>query len=184
MSGVRTPLARVAAVEGLIARVEARVVQVLMLVLLVVGVAQVVIRESGQRSMGTDEVTSVTMAVLVFVGSGIVAYTAENIAIEVLDFLRKESLERLFRLVGMVATALFAVVFGYYSWDLLTAVGWSQKTLQLGIPLGVSLVAMVVGAVLMLLHTVGNGLRLLLGEDRYHDPHRAALLVDVTEEVE
>ncbi len=180
----RSGLSRVAAAEGLLARVEARFVQLLMVVLLVVGVAQVVVRSAGQRSLGTDEITTMTMAVLVFVGSGVVVYTAEYIAIEILEFIKKESLQKVFRMAGMVATAVFAVVFGYYSWDLMSRIGWEEKTLQLGLPLAISAAAMVVGAVLMLLHTVGNGLRLVLGEERYRDPHRAALLVDETAEVE
>lgn len=179
-----TGLSRVAAAEGLLARVEARFVQLLMVVLLVVGVAQVVVRSAGERSLGTDEVTTMTMAVLVFVGSGIVVYTAENIAIEILEFIKKESLQKVFRLAGMFATGVFALVFGYHSWDLMSRIGWEEKTLQLGLPLALSAAAMVVGAVLMLLHTVGNGLRLVLGEDRYRDPHRASLLVDETAEVE
>lgn len=182
--GRSTALSRVATAEGLLARAEARFVQLLMMVLLLMGVAQVVVRGAGQRSLGTDEVTTMTMAVLIFVGSGIVIYTAEYIAIEILEFIEKESLQKVFRLAGMVATGIFALVFGYHSWDLMARIGWEEKTLQLGLPLAISATAMVVGAALMLLHTIGNGLRLVLGEGRYRDAHRAALLVDETAAVE
>ncbi|WP_375000382.1 TRAP transporter small permease [Aeromicrobium sp. CTD01-1L150] len=171
-------LARLARAEGLLARLEARFVQLLMMLLLVVGVLQVAIRMAGQRSAGTDEITTMTMITLIFVGCGIITYTAEYIAIEVLDFVRHEVARTVFRLAGMLATGVFAVIFGYYSWDLMSRIGWQEKTLQLGLPIAATAAVMVVGAALMLLHTVGNALRVVFGEDRYRDSRRAALLTD------
>lgn len=172
---------RLAQLEGALARVEAVLVALVMVVMFVAGVAQVAIRMSGLRSAGTDEITTLSMAVLVFAGAGLVIYTADNVAIEVLEYVKSDRVRRFARLVGVLALILFSVIFGYYAWDFADRVG-SERTLQLGLPLIISAGAMVVGAVLMFIHAVGSGIRLLLGERP--DPYRDRLLVNETATVE
>jgi TRAP-type C4-dicarboxylate transport system permease small subunit len=174
---------RLAKLESGLARVEAVLVALVMAVMFVAGVAQVVIRTAGMRSAGTDEITTLSMAVLVFAGAGLVVYTADNVAIEVLDYLKNERARRALRLVGVCAVGLFAVIFGYYSWDFASRVGLNERTLQLGLPVMISAGSMVVGAVLMFVHTVGSALRLVAGEEG-HDAVQERLIVGQTGGIE
>lgn len=161
-------VSRLFGIEDALAKVEKVIVVVSMVVMFVAGVAQVAVRLAGARSLGTDEVVTLSMAVLVFVGSGLVVRTADHIAIEVLQYLPDPRLRRALRGVGLLALCLFAVVFGYYAWDFTTSVT-GERTLQLGIPVVVSAGAMVLGSALILVHALGGLLRLLRGEAPEHE---------------
>lgn len=176
-------MSKLARLESALARIEAALVQLVMVIMFVAGVAQVVIRTAGLRSVGTDEITTLSMAVLVFVGAGLVVYTADNVAIEVLDYLKSDRARRYLRMVGVLALAVFSVVFGYYSWDFAGRVGLNERTLQLGLPVMISAGSMVVGAVLMFVHTVGSALRLVSDGDA-HDPVRERLIIGQTGGIE
>jgi TRAP-type C4-dicarboxylate transport system permease small subunit len=163
-------------VEGALARVEAVVVQVLMAAMFVAGVAQVLIRMAGWRSAGTDEITTLSLAVLTFAGAGLVVYTADNVAVEVLEYIKNDRIRRTLRLIGLGALGLFSLVFGYYSWDFAARVGLNERTLQLGLPVMISAGAMVLGAALIFIHTVGSAVRLVRDELLDDDPMRERLM--------
>lgn len=158
---------RLYAVEDALARVEKVIVVLAMAVMFVAGVAQVAVRLGGARSLGTDEVVTLSMAVLVFVGAGLIVRTADHIAIEVLQYLPDLRMRRVLRGIGLIALVVFGFVFGYYAWDFTSTVT-GERTLQLGIPVVVSAGAMVIGSVLIVVHAAGALVRLVMGEDQDH----------------
>lgn len=149
--------------EARLARVERSIVVTAMMVMFAAGIAQVGIRLAGWRSVGTDEIVTFSMAILVFVGAGLIVYTADHIAIEVLEYVPNVRLRTILRGFGLVALGVFGAVFGYYALDFFGSVS-GEKTLTLGLPLFISAGAMVVGAALILVHAVLAVMRLVAGE--------------------
>lgn len=141
--------------EGLLVRGERLIVGLAMVVLLAAGLFQVIVRLLGVRSLGTDEIASLAMVTLIFVGAAMITATKDAIAVEVAEFIPSAIMRRVLGLVVHCVTILFGVTFTYFAWELaLVAIGTGEQSLQLGIPKAIPTTLMAVGGALLTLHAI------------------------------
>lgn len=162
--------------EGLLISVEKVLITAAMFVLLAAGLIQVIIRAAGFRSIGTDEVTSVMMVGLIFIGAALTIATGDVISVEVADIIGSARARWVIRLFALVITVVFGCVFTYFAVEFWTvALSTGEISLQLAIPKALPTGLMALGGALMTLHSLMCLPRHLshwadpeAGEDRQH----------------
>lgn len=141
--------------EAVIVSVEKTVITAAMFVLLAAGLIQVVIRAMGFRSIGTDEVTSVMMVALIFIGAALTTATGDSISVEVADIIKSARIRWFVKLVVLLITVLFGCVFTFFAFEFMNvALASGEKSLQLSIPKALPTGLMALGGALLTLHAV------------------------------
>lgn len=141
--------------EAVLVTIEKAVITAVMFVLLIAGLLQVIIRAVGVRSIGTDEITSVMMVALIFIGAALTVATNDAIAVEVADFIRSARIRWMIKLVSLVVMLIFGCVFTFFAVEYMAvAMSSGEVSLQFGIPKALPTGLMAVGGALMTLHSL------------------------------
>lgn len=152
-------------VERGIIWLEKTAVTLSLVVMFLAAVVQVFLRSAGMRSVGTNEIASIAMAALVFIGAGLAVHTHDHIAVEILSLIKQQTVRRALELLSGSLLLVFGCILTYYSVGYLETVAASgERGLELGIPTTVPVAAVVAGGMLIVLHAATNLVRMLLAD--------------------
>lgn len=147
--------------EELLIKIEKVIITLMLALMFVAVVVQVFVRYFNLPIRDTTEMSVMTMALITFMGCGLLVHTKDHITCEIDQLFRSHRVRFLFELFTSLAMLIFIGVFTYLGYDLLMyAVEGGEKTLELGIPLTIPFATMVIGMILMLIHTVSNIIKL------------------------
>lgn len=164
---LRRPLAVLDAFEGGLSAFEKRAAA-LALVAILIGVGLTIITRAIRLPIpSTGELAIVAMAPLTFIGAAFASYMHQHITIDIIDAVANAPIRRLAAILASLSMCVFA---GTYSWLALAFFQyvWSsgERLIDLGIPVWIPVGCIVIGSVLMLVHSSLDVLRLVLGLPR------------------
>ncbi|RSK55154.1 TRAP transporter small permease [Bacillus canaveralius] len=123
---------------------------------------QVAVRSLGVNIVGTADISLLNMSFLTFIGVGLAIYTKDQIAIESTALFSSGKIRFRIEIISSIFTLIFGIVLLYvFIPFFMYMLETGEKTLELGIPVAFSTGFSVIGAVLVILHSIGDILRLI-----------------------
>lgn len=143
--------------EKVLSQIEKVVVTLMMVIMFITVCMQVVARFFNLKIPDTSDISLVAFAVMTFIGSGLLVYTKGHISIEVGTLFNSKKVDFIFSLLTNIFMLVFAGVVLNIGYSLLVyALESGEATMALRIPMAVPFSSLVIGLVLMLIHTIGN----------------------------
>ncbi|WPK12817.1 TRAP transporter small permease [Lysinibacillus louembei] len=146
-----------AKIEKRIYKIQEAFIAIALLIIMLAVILQIVGRLAGWHSLGMPEYAAIGMTVITFIGASAITYTRDYIAIELNQMIKSRKVQLIFHLIVDVIIIVFAVLFINISWTFLQfVVASGEKTLEVEIPLSIPYGLIVLGILLMLIHSVSN----------------------------
>lgn len=154
-------------VEGGLSAFEKGVAALSMLVILLGIVVMVVARVTNLPLPATGELAIVAMSPLTFIGGAFCTYMHRHITIDAVEALGSPAVRRVVRVLASMAMALFAGLYSWLAFSFFEYV-WSsgERLIDMGTPVWIPVVCIVLGSVLMMVHSALDVVRLTLGLPR------------------
>ncbi|QOY36627.1 TRAP transporter small permease [Anaerobacillus isosaccharinicus] len=143
--------------ENILFQVERVIVTLMMATMFVTVFLQVVTRFFNLRIPDTTDISLVAFAVMTFIGAGLLVYTKGHITIEVSTLIKSKKIVFVFELLTHISLLVIIAVILNMGYSLLAfSIDSREATMALRIPMAIPFSALVIGLVLMLIHTIGN----------------------------
>lgn len=143
--------------EKVLFQIERVVVTLMMVIMFITVCLQVVARFSNLSIPDTSDISLVSFAVMIFIGSGLLVYTKGHISIEVSTLFNSKKINFIFALLTNIFMLVISGVILDIGYSLLVyALESGEATMALRIPMAIPFSALVIGLILMLIHTIGN----------------------------
>lgn len=143
--------------EKLIVKIEKIIITVLLAIMFLAVIMQVVARYFYLPIIDTTEMSVMIMSLITFIGAGLAIYTKDHICVEITNLFKSKRLKFIFELFVSIFMMIFICVFLYLGYFLLDyALQSGETTLELRLPLYIPYVTMIIGLILMLVHTISN----------------------------
>lgn len=147
---------RYAKFEKMLFHIEKSIVTLMMMIMFVTVFLQVVARFFNLPIPDTSDISLVTVAVMTFIGAGLLVYKKGHITIEVNKLIKSKKIVFICDLLTNIGMVIFIAVFLNLGWSLLAyAIDSGEATMAMRIPMAIPFSALVIGMILMLIHTVG-----------------------------
>lgn len=148
-------------IERKIFKVEAIIIATALAIIFIAVTVQVLIRMLGMNSVGTTEIAMVSMSILTFIGTSATMYTKDHITIEITQLIKSQKLVYWVNVILTMLLLVFGIVFIRIVYTLLNFTLYSgDKTLELGIPLAIPIGSMVLGILLLIIHSICDLIKL------------------------
>lgn len=148
-------------IEKKVFEVESIIITASLAVMLIAVVIQVLIRLLGLNSIGTTEVGMLAMSILTFIGTSTIIFTKDHITIELEQLIKSERLVYWMNVISTFIMMIFGIIFTSVTYTFFIFILESgEKTIELGIPVAISIGSMVIGSLLLVFHSIGDLLRL------------------------
>jgi TRAP-type transport system small permease protein len=148
-------------IEKVIFQVEKAVITLMMATMFLTVVLQVIVRFFNLPIPDTSDISLVAFAVMTFIGAGLLVYQKGHITIEVNTLIKSKKVVFIFDVLSNIAMLVIVSIILSLGYSLLTfALESREATMALRIPLAIPFSALVIGLVLMLIHTIGILLKL------------------------
>ena len=142
--------------EKVLYKIEKVIITLMMTIMFITVFLQVVARFFNLPIPDTTDISLVSFAVMTFIGAGLLVYKKGHITIEVSKLIKSKKIVFIFDLLTNIAMLIFIGVFLNIGWSLLSfSLRSGEATMALRIPMAIPFSAIVIGVVLMLIHTIG-----------------------------
>lgn len=150
-------------IEDKIFKFESIIIIVSLMAMFLAVVVQVIARALGLSSIGMSEIGMLGMSVLTFIGTAAITYTKDYITIELEQIIKSKKVVHWMKIITNIIMIIFGVLFVTVAYPLfLFTITSGDKTLELGIPVAVSIGAMLLGVLLLIFHSLCDLLRLFI----------------------
>jgi len=154
-------------IEYLLGGFEKRVAALSLVVIMIAIIAGVAVRFFGLPLPSYGEIAIVAMSPLTFIGAALCSYLHQHITIDVVDLIKSKILVKFVRISASLAMASFAGYFTWLSWGFFSYARMSgERLIDMGTPLWIPMICIVIGSGLMLIHAVIDIVRLSFGIKR------------------
>ncbi|KYG89203.1 hypothetical protein A0U40_12745 [[Bacillus] sp. KCTC 13219] len=144
-------------IENRLYKIQETFIAIALLIIMLAVVLQIIGRLAGWHSLGMPEYAAIGMTVITFIGASAITYTRDYIAIELNQIIKSKKVQLIFKLIVDIIIIVFAILFINISWAFFGfVVASKEKTLEVGIPLAVPYGLIVLGILLMLVHSASN----------------------------
>ncbi len=129
----------------------------MMVIMFITVFLQVLARFFNLPIRDTSDISLVSFAIMTFIGAGLLVYTKGHISIELTKLIKSKKIVFTFDLLTNIAMLVIVAVILNMGYSLLAySIDSREATMALRIPMAIPYSALVVGLVLMLIHTIGN----------------------------
>lgn len=143
--------------EKVLFHIERVIVTLMMIIMFITVCLQVISRFFNLSIPDTSDISLVAFAIMTFIGSGLLVYTKGHISIEVSTIFNSEKVDFIFTLFTNIFMLVITGVILNIGYSLLVyALESGEATMALRIPMAIPFSSLVIGLVLMLIHTIGK----------------------------
>lgn len=147
--------------ENFLFLIEKIIITLMMTIMFLTVVLQVIVRFFNFPIPDTSEISLISFAVMTFIGAGLLVYEKGHITIEVSTLFKSKKLIFLFELLASITMLIIISILFNLGYSLLAfALESHEATMTLRIPMSVPFSSLIIGLVLMLIHTIGFILKL------------------------
>ncbi|WP_160058333.1 TRAP transporter small permease [Alkalicoccus saliphilus] len=143
--------------EKNLSKLEKILVTLMMMIMFVSVFIQVLSRFFNLPIPDTSDISLVSFAMMTFFGTGLLVYTKGHILIEITSLIKSQKIVFIFDVLSNIAMLIIGAILLNIGFALLMYFFENREaTMALRIPLAVPFTSLVIGLVLMLVHTIGN----------------------------
>jgi TRAP-type transport system small permease protein len=148
--------------EEMLIKVEKFVITLMMAIMFITVFFQVITRFFNLPIPDTSDLSLVSFTIMTFIGAGLLVYTKGHITLEVTSLIKSKKIVFIFDLFTHIAMIIIIGVLLSIGYSLLTfALESNEATMAMRIPMSIPFSALVIGLILMLIHTIGIILKLI-----------------------
>jgi TRAP-type transport system small permease protein len=148
--------------EEMLIKVEKFVITLMMTIMFITVFFQVITRFFNLPIPDTSDLSLVSFTIMTFIGAGLLVYTKGHITLEVTSLIKSKKIVFIFDLFTHIAMIIIIGVLLSIGYSLLTfALESNEATMAMRIPMSIPFSALVIGLILMLIHTIGIILKLI-----------------------
>jgi TRAP-type C4-dicarboxylate transport system permease small subunit len=145
-----------AKLELVLSKIEKAIITLMMVLMFICVSLQVITRFFNLPIPDTSDISLVAFAVMTFIGAGLLVYTKGHITLEVSTLIKSKKIVFIFELLTNISLLIIIGVLLNIGFSLLTfALEGREATMALRIPMAIPFSALVIGLVLMTVHTIG-----------------------------
>jgi TRAP-type C4-dicarboxylate transport system permease small subunit len=143
-------------------KIEKFVITLMMAIMFITVFFQVITRFFNLPIPDTSDLSLVTFTIMTFIGAGLLVYTKGHITLEVTSLIKSKKIVFIFDLFTHIAMIIIIGVLLSIGYSLLTfALESNEATMAMRIPMSIPFSALVIGLILMLIHTIGIIIKLI-----------------------
>lgn len=148
--------------EEMLIKVEKFVITLMMAIMFITVFFQVITRFFNLPIPDTSDLSLVSFTIMTFIGAGLLVHTKGHITLEVTSLIKSKKIVFIFDLFTHIAMIIIIGVLLSIGYSLLTfALESNEATMAMRIPMSIPFSALVIGLILMLIHTIGIILKLI-----------------------
>jgi TRAP-type transport system small permease protein len=158
----RLLLTKYARFEEILFKIEKFVITLMMLIMFVTVFFQVITRFFNLPIPDTSDISILAVTIMTFIGAGLLVYTKGHITLEVTSLIKSKKWVFIFDICTHIAMLVIIGVLLNIGYSLLTfAIESREATMAMRIPMSIPFSALVIGLILMVIHTIGIILKLI-----------------------